>query len=92
MKKKIAKSAVAKSFPFDIKKIKLRDVSWDVNEEFTTLTLEKCKVPFISNIPKEKIGFGLYAYEGNSEAFLGRECRISSYLWIVLRFTCSNPS
>ena len=35
MKKKIAKSAVAKSFPFDIKKIKLRDVSWDVNEEFT---------------------------------------------------------
>ena len=73
MKKKIAKSAVAKSFPFDIKKIKLRDVSWDVNEEFTTLTLEKCKVPFISNIPKEKIGFGLYAYEGNSEAFLSKE-------------------
>ncbi len=73
MTKRIAKSAVAKTFPFDVKKIKLKDISWDVNDAYTTITLEKCNLPEIPEIPKENIGFGLYAYQGNSEAFLAKE-------------------
>ena len=73
MTRKIAKSAVAKTFPFNVKKIKLKDISWDVNDAFTIITLEKCNLPVIDNVPKENIGFGLYAYEGNSEAFLSQE-------------------
>ena len=73
MKKRIAKSAISKTFPFDVKKIKLKDISWDVDDAFTTLTLEKCNLPEIDNISNEKIGFGFYAYAGNSEAFLPKE-------------------
>ena len=73
MKKRIAKSAVSKTFPFDIKKIKLKDIAWDVDDKFTTLTLEKCNLPYIDDIAEEKIGFGFYAFAGNSEAFLQKE-------------------
>ena len=70
MKRKIKRSAISKTFPFEIVKIKLKNIDWDVNEEFTTLTILECNLPTISNIPREKIGFGIYAYEGVSEAYL----------------------
>ena len=43
------------------------------NDKFTTLTLEKCNLPYIDDIAEEKIGFGFYAFAGNSEAFLQKE-------------------
>ena len=88
MKKRIAKSAVSKNFPFDIKKIKLKDIAWDVDDKFTSLTLEKCNLPYIDVIAEEKIGFGFYAFAGNSEAFLQKEIedrKTFHYLLILLK-------
>tara|TARA_B100000212_G_C27381659_1_gene537381 strand:- start:1135 stop:1938 length:804 start_codon:yes stop_codon:yes gene_type:complete len=68
--KKFKKSAISKTYPFPVQKIKLADIDWEINKEFTTLILKKCKLPYLEKFNNEEVGFAIYAYEKTSEASL----------------------
>ena len=70
MKKNYKQSSISKTFPFPVKKIKLSDIDWEIDKEFTTLILKKCKLPDLEKFVPEQVGFAIYAYEKTSEASL----------------------
>ena len=45
MKKNYKQSSISKTFPFPVTKIQLSDIDWEIDKEFTTLILKKCKLP-----------------------------------------------
>ena len=67
---KFKTSSISKSYPFKIKKIKLADIDWEINNDHTTFILKDCKFPIIEDVDKSDIIFSIYAYESDSEAFI----------------------
>ena len=70
---KFKTTSISKSYTFRIKKIKLDDLDWEINNEHTSFILKDCKLPIIEDIEKSNIIFSIYAYESNSEAYIYKQ-------------------
>ena len=84
MIKEYKKSSISKTYPHQIEKIKLSDLDWTIDLEFENLILTECKLPTIDNT--NDIGFGMYAYEKNSEAYLYKDLNNINSFPIIFDF------